>query len=83
MPSDVVVTSHGFVAATVCVPEEMPTEKVVEEANRLLGPTGLNHGWMLSDDAEFARPVLPNGKKLPNPCPCERTPGRVHRLLNC
>jgi hypothetical protein len=66
----------GFVSASVCAPEDMPVDEVTDWVNRHAGPTGLDHGWAPSTDPTFS-----NG--MSNPCPCEQTPGRVHRLYNC
>lgn len=73
--SPVVVYSWGACAASVCAPTSMTAAEVVVEVDRQL-PTGLSHGWALSDDETFA-----GGKS--NPCVCDQDPGRVHRLLSC
>jgi hypothetical protein len=73
--SEVVVYRVGICHASVCVPAAMAVADVLDAVNRQ-HPTGLDHGWTVSTDETFA-----NGP--PNPCPCEQTPGRVHRLLCC
>ena len=71
----VIVYAVGVVCASACCPNGLPLDEVEAEVNRLAGPTGVGP-WRVSEDAEFS-----NG--MPHPCPCETTPGRVHRLFNC
>lgn len=73
--SGVIVYGVGFVVLSVCHPADMALDDVLDVANRE-HMTGLDHGWMPSLAPHFA-----SGE--PNPCPCERDPGRVHRLLEC
>lgn len=73
--SAVQVYSVGLVCASACAPVSMSREDVEREVS-LQRPTGLDHGWHISDDATFA-----GGEPMPNPC--ESDPERQHWLLNC
>ena len=67
------VYSVGIVAASVCTalaPDEML--RAVNAAH----PTGLEHGWSLSEEATFK-----TGDS--NPCQCNHDPMRKHYLLKC
>lgn len=75
MNKKLITLGVGIVNLSVCVPEDMPVDDVLDEAN-LTNPTGLEWGWSISTDEHFA-----TGQT--NPCPCEKIPGRVHRLLHC
>lgn len=75
MTTGAFVYTAGPCHASVCAPNTAPIDDVLDEANRQV-PTGLDHGWMISLDKTFA-----GGE--PNPCPCDRIAGRVHRLLEC
>lgn len=65
----------GLCFASVCAPLDMPIEQVEADTNSA-HPTGLDHGWKLSDSPEFL-----GGQS--NPCPCEHDPARQHWLLSC
>lgn len=65
----------GFVSLSACMPEEMPIEEAERQINAV-HPTGIQNPWSVSDE-----PMFSGGES--NPCPCERTPGRVHRLFYC
>lgn len=65
----------GICHASVCAPASMPIDNLLDAVNRLW-PTGLDHGWMVATNENFA-----SGET--NPCPCEQTAGRIHRLLEC
>lgn len=71
----VVFYAVGICHASACCDSAVSVDDVLDAANRRW-PTGLDHGWMISTDETFL-----SGE--PNPCPCEQTPGRVHRLLEC
>lgn len=73
-PRSVTVYALGLTHASVCTSQ--PDEQTLATVDELY-PTGLNHGWKISDDPAFA-----DGK--PNPCPCDHHP-RTHRhvLLVC
>jgi hypothetical protein len=61
--------------ASICAPAESTPEQIAGAAD-VQHPTGLSHGWSLSDDVTFA-----TGE--PNPCVCEIDTGRRHYLLVC
>lgn len=66
------IYSPGIVHCSVCTnapPEELIT--MVNEHN----PTGLNHGWRISDD--------PFRDGSPNPNQCEDKLGNKHYLIVC
>lgn len=67
--------SVGLIFASVCAPEAMPLETVVQQVNET-HPTGLDHGWAIADADTFM-----NG--APNPGPCDHDPTRKHVLLSC
>lgn len=67
------VYSFGLVYCSVCSDE--PIEDMLRAANRS-HPTGLSHGWVLSDDPTFAA----GG---PNPGPCDEDSTKTHYLLVC
>jgi len=69
------VYSHGLCYASVCTDLTERLEIEVE-ANRQLGPTGLDHGWRISDE-----PTFKDGQS--NPCPCNHYLDRRHFLLSC
>lgn len=73
-PRTVSVYALGLTHASVCT--SLPDEQMLVTVDELC-PTGLSHGWKISDDPAFA-----DGK--PNPCPCEHYP-ETHRhvLLVC
>lgn len=71
----IIVVGWGLVYLTICAPNAASISEIEATAN-WKHPTGIESTWQLSDDPTFA-----NG--MPNPCPCERTPGRTHYLLNC
>lgn len=72
--NDFTVYSTGVCHLSVCTtlePEEIP-----RKANDAR-PTGLDHGWHLSDDKQFV-----SGHD--NPCPCNLFPKtHKHYLLTC
>lgn len=65
--------SVGIVCASVCT--TLSVDEATEQLNRE-HPTGLDHGWQVSDDPTFA-----SGQ--PNPTPCERGGEAMHYLFNC
>jgi hypothetical protein len=65
----------GWVCCSVCVPKDWPIEEIERQVNAE-SPTGLDHGWKVSDDPTFS-----SGQ--PNPCPCENDQSRLHYLMNC
>jgi hypothetical protein len=73
--SDFCAYTVGVAYASVC------TSLPIEEATRRLNaehPTGIDHGWSLSDDATFADGIHPN------PCPCHLKPDtHTHYLFSC
>ena len=73
--SPVMVYSFGLCYASVCAPKDMEGEKVAEEAD-YVHPTGLDHGWSVSDDKNFR-----SGET--NPCECNHEADRRHWLLSC
>jgi hypothetical protein len=73
--SDVEMYAIGICHASVCCPETMAPDDLLDVVNGL-HPTGLGHGWTFSTEKHFI-----TGQS--NPCPCERTSGRLHRLLVC
>lgn len=72
--TDVNVYAGGVVCCSVCVPREMPREQVETEVSEE-NPTGLDHGWKISDE--------PFSDEQPNPHPCERDAERLHYLMVC
>jgi hypothetical protein len=73
--SDVIAYGVGICHASVCAPASLPVDDVLAAVNARW-PTGLDHGWVIATAETFS-------DGLPNPCPCEQTTGRVHRLLEC
>jgi hypothetical protein len=71
----VVAYGIGFVHTSVCAVADATPDEIRGAANRA-SPTGLDHGWEISEDKEFA-----TGE--PNPCPCNEHEGRQHWLLVC
>lgn len=70
------VYSVGLVHLSACVSKELTCEEIVARVNKT-HPTGLDHGWALSGEENFA-----GGE--PNPCPCNTHPDeRLHYLLVC
>lgn len=72
--SDVIVYTFGVCHCSVCAPAGMKPEDVEADAN-LAHPTGLDHGWKVSDE-----PAFKGGEA--NPCQCTN-PNRKHYLLEC
>lgn len=72
---DVDVYRVGLLHMSVCVPAGMAVDDILDRVN-VSHPTGLGNGWMLDTAETFS-----GGQ--PNPCPCEATTGRLHRLLVC
>ena len=72
---DVIVYSAGLVCCSACAPKSLTNEEVEAAVNAQL-PTGLDHGWSISEDATFK-----TGQT--NPCECEDDTTRMHYLLNC
>jgi len=68
------VYSIGLCHCSCCAPEGMSRE-VVERQVNASHPTGISHGWHVSEEK------FRTGQD--NPCPCESAPGRVHYLLCC
>lgn len=71
---EVVVYQWGLVALSCCAHKDVPIERVTEIVNQK-HPTGLDHGWVVSDE--------PFRNGIPNPCPCELDENRVHYLFTC
>ena len=71
----VTVYSSGLVCCSVCAPADMALDDVLSAVN-LHNPTGLSHGWVLSEDKEFA-------DGTPMPADCNTDPTRKHYLLVC
>ncbi len=72
--SDFMVYRLGFITMSVCVKKNMDRKDVESNANKEK-PAGTESGWEISDQ-EFA-----SGD--PNPCICNKYPGRIHYLLHC
>lgn len=72
---DAIIYSAGICACSVCAPSGMSRDELERQVNAQL-PTGLSHGWQISEAATFA-----SGEQ--NPCACPDAPGRMHYLLNC
>lgn len=68
-----VVYSFGLVHASVCSDDS--EDVILMHVNRE-HPTGLAHGWTLSEDPTFA-------SGHPNPGPCNTDDDRKHYLLVC
>jgi hypothetical protein len=72
----------GIVALSACGPADLPIAEWEKQIN-YEHPTGVGP-WTISTDLYFAAPKLPGTDHgPPNPCPCENSPDRVHRLFNC
>jgi hypothetical protein len=71
---DVEIYAKGFVHLSVCAPKSMQRE-VVEARVNAKHPTGLDHGWKVSEN--------PFRDGTPNPGPCNDDPDRQHWLLVC
>lgn len=67
--------SVGICYASACAPWDATPEEI-EQAVNLKHPTGLAHGWRISDEPTFS-----GGE--PNPCDCNDNPDRRHWLLSC
>jgi hypothetical protein len=65
--------SVGICCASVC--SSLSADETEQRLNDEY-PTGLNHGWHLSEDKMFK-----TGQ--PMPCPCENNPANKHYLFNC
>lgn len=68
------VYTFGVCHCSVCAPDDMPPAEVIERANAL-HPTGLDHGWALSEE-KFA-----GGQD--NPCKCNHDDRCLHYLMVC
>lgn len=64
--------SSGLVYLSVCTDDTDGDMLAVVNASH---PTGLDHGWLISDE--------PFASGAPSPSPCEMIPGRRHILLVC
>jgi hypothetical protein len=71
----IIIYTIGIVACSVCAPKGMSIEEVTAELNNE-SPTGLDHGWRLSDDKTFS-----GGE--PMPCDCNVNSDRIHYLFVC
>lgn len=67
--------AQGLVAASVCAPADMGRDEIKAAVDRDYS-CGLENGWVF-DPA----PTFKSGQ--PNPCLCEREPGRLHYLMHC
>jgi hypothetical protein len=70
---DVFIYTVGICYASACAPIALEGKDVAEAVN-LLQPTGLEHGWAVSEDLTFS-----SGES--NPCSCQEDPERRHWLL--
>lgn len=71
---DIEIYSKGLVHLSVCAPKSMQREVVEARVNEQ-HPTGLDHGWQVSND-EFRDGAA-------NPHTCEDDPDRQHWLMVC
>lgn len=69
------VYTFGLCHCSVCVPREMSRAEIESGAN-IAHPTGLDHGWKISDE-----PTFKGGE--PNPCECHDGETRLHYLMVC
>ena len=69
------IYASGCVCTSVCASKEMSREEVERRVNEET-PTGLEHGWHISEDTTFK-----GGE--PMPCQCEDDETCQHWLLNC
>jgi len=69
------IYANGLVFMSVCASKEMTREEIERRANEE-SPTGLNHGWSISEDKTFK-----TGESMP--CDCEADKTRQHWLLSC
>lgn len=72
---DVIIYSAGVVHCSVCAPKTMTPDEVTADVNGKL-PTGLDHGWSISEDKAFR-----TGES--NPCQCKDDETRIHYLFEC
>lgn len=73
--ADVVVYALGICACSVCAPADLAENEVIDAVN-VQHPTGLDHGWSVSD------PEFRTGEA--NPASCNAEPdARRHWLLTC
>lgn len=68
------IMSAGPCYVSVCT-REGTSREVIERHVNARYPTGLDHGWSISDE--------PFRTGQPNPCPCDQAAGRLHFLLSC
>lgn len=61
----------GLVHCSVCAPNKLTRAEILA----LTPEAGTTLNWQFSDEPFFA------DAKTPNPCPCEKEPGRTHYLL--
>lgn len=72
--ANVTIYAEGLVVCSVC--SDGSLEETLAAVNAM-NPTGLDHGWVLSQEPEFR-------DGAPNPCPCNTEPEtRKHYLLEC
>lgn len=71
----VVFLKIGPLSMSVCVPADWPREQVEREVNAA-HLCGTEYGWQIAAD-----PTFKDGS--PNPCPCDRHPGRLHYFMDC
>ena len=74
--TDLFVYVNGVVCSSVCVPEDMPTEKIEELTNNQ-NPSGVTP-WKISKDKKFS-----GGEPMPKKCENYSKEKRLHYLLNC
>ena len=72
--SELEVYSNGIVHCSICT--NIEGKAMIENMVNAKNPTGLRHGWKISEDKTFA-----NGQ--PNPCPCGQREGYKHYLMVC
>ncbi len=68
------IYASGVIHLSICVPENMDREAIVEEVNRM-SPTGIRSQWQISEE--------PFRTGESNPCVCEEDNTRKHYLMVC
>ena len=75
--TDLFVYASGLPVCSVCIPEDMPEDRMEELTNKQ-NPTGVDSKWKVSKDKEFV-----SGEPMPNKCEKYPQEKRLHYLLNC